>query len=184
MSDAFTRLAEWIAQFWDHMRPWAIVDQFEGGVIFRLGKYARTIEPGWNWKWPLAEIDKTVHTVVTTMSLPPQTVTTNDGKAVVVSCIVKYQIRDVKPYFCQIWDAGDVLRDVTMGSVKQVVMSRNYDALMHDDIEKLILDTVRREVNEYGFKIHRVTCVDLAQVRSVRLIGMEEMRFHTYVHKV
>jgi hypothetical protein len=41
---------------------------------------------------------------------------------------------------------------------------------MADPPTKKILDIVRREVSEYGFKVHRVTFADLAKVRSIRLI--------------
>ena len=183
MTESLSKLTEWVAQFWDHVRWWAIVDQFEGGVIFRWGKYNRTIYPGWNWKWPLMEVEKTVHTVITTTNLSPQTLTTQDGKGIVISVIVKYQIKDVKPYFCEIWNTQDVLRDVTMGVVKNTVMTRNYDELTHADLDKALTEAVRKEVNDYGFKIHKVTCTDLALARSIRVIGLEEMRFQHLISK-
>jgi hypothetical protein len=70
----------------------------------------------------------------------------------------------------RVFDAKDVLGDVAMGAVQRVVTGTDYETLMADPPTKKILDIVRREVSEYGFKVHRVTFADLAKVRSIRLI--------------
>jgi hypothetical protein len=62
-----------------------------------------------------------------------------------------------------------------MGAVRKVVTTMDYAALMADPPEKAILASVRSEVNEYGFRVHRVTFVDLAKVRSIRLIQASPM---------
>ncbi len=164
------KLFEWLSQFWGYIRPWAIVDQDQSGVILRLGRYSRTIGPGPHWKFPFLELDHTIDIVVTTIELRPQTLTTKDDVSIVISAIVKYQIRDVKPIMLEIRDAEDVLKDVTMGAVNNAITELDYKDIKSTDVERQVLDYVRREVNQYGFKVHKVTFADMGKIVSVRLL--------------
>lgn len=164
------KLLDILLQFGTLVAPFAVVKVYEHGVVLRVGRCHRVLEPGFHWKWPFAEDVVDINTVVTTMRLPPQTLTTKDDVSVVVSAIVKYQIVDPTRYLSEIWDAGDVLGDTTMGAVRQAIGGMNYKDLMAESPEKQVIQIVRNEVNQYGFKIFRITFTDLAKVRSYRLI--------------
>ena len=166
----FERLLELIFQLWDFIKPAVVVKQYEGGVVLRLGLWRRTLAPGFHWKWPLFEYVLEATTCVTTVRLPAQSLTTKDGKGVVAAAIVKYEIKDVKPYLLDIFDQNDVLVDVTMGAIRRAVSAADYAALMTEPPEKAVLEEVRGEVNKYGFKVHRLTFTDFALVKSIRLI--------------
>lgn len=166
----FDKILDWLDRGWTWVKPFNVIDAFEKGAVLRLGKFNRALEPGLHWKWPMIEQVIEITTCETTMRLPPQTLTTKDGIGVVAAAFVKYEIKNIEPFVTRIFDAKDVLADVTMGAVRKVVTTMEYAALMADPPEKAILATVRNEVNEYGFRVHRVTFVDLAKVRSIRLI--------------
>lgn len=167
----FEKLIDVILQGWGMLKPGFIVLAYEGGVVLRLGKFHRSVDPGFHFKWPLIETEITTFTAITTLDLRPQTITTLDNKSVVVSAVVKYQIRDAKPFLLDIWDSVDVLKDVTMGAIKQTIARLPYAGLNDPAVEAAVLEVVRKEVNQFGFKIHRVTFTDLGQIRSFRLIG-------------
>jgi len=167
----FEKLIDVVLQGWSILKPGFIVLAYESGVVLRLGKFHRTVDPGFHLKWPFVETVLTTTTVITTMELRPQTLTTADNKSVVVTAIVKYQIRDAKPFLLEIWDSVDVLKDVTMGAIRQTIGRLPYEALSSPDVELQVLELARKEVNQFGFKIHRVTFVDLGQIRSFRFIG-------------
>jgi regulator of protease activity HflC (stomatin/prohibitin superfamily) len=166
----FEKLAEWIASIRDSLRPWEVVEAYNRGVVLRWGKYNRTLDPGLHWKWPLAEDVISVLACITTLPLPPQTLTTRDDVGVVVAAVVKYEITKPEPYVTDIWDQKDVLGDVTMGAVRQAIAAVDYATLVAQPPERGILEAVRKEVGKYGFKIHNVTFTDVGRVRSLRLI--------------
>lgn len=166
----FEKLLELLAQSWHLFAPFGVVDVYEGAGVLRFGCYNRTKAPGFYWKWPLAERAVEVNTCLTTLRLPPQTLTTKDGHVIVVAAIIKYQIDRVEPYISKIWDQNDVLADVTMGAIRKAVSETEFDALRETPPEDTIIKLVRAEVNQYGFKIHKITFTDLGKVMSVRLI--------------
>jgi membrane protease subunit HflK len=166
----FERILDLLMQAWTHLVPFCVIDVYEAGGVLRLGIYHRTLEPGFHWKLPIIERVVEVNTCVTTLRLPPQTLTTQDRTSVVVATIIKYEIKDIRPYITQIWDQNDVLADVSMGAVREVIGGQAYDDLLASPPEEQAMQKIRREVNQYGFKVHKVTFTDLAAVRSFRLI--------------
>lgn len=169
----FERVFDFLAASWNVIRPWVIVADFEGGVILRFGRYSRELKPGLHWKLPLADTAIITSTVITTMSLRPQTLTTHDDLSVVISAIVKYHIADVRAYLLDIWDSADVLNDVTLGAIKESVASHDYNTLQASGLEENVLTIVRAEAEKFGVDVHKITFSDLGKVRSIRLITSE-----------
>jgi len=169
----FERVLDFIANSWNILRPVVVVSDFEGGVILRFGRYNREIKPGLHWKFPLADNAMITSTVITTMALRPQTLTTKDDLTIVLSAIVKYHISDVRTYLLDIWDSADVINDLTLGAIREVVASVIYKDLQGHLIEEEVLRTIKDEAMRYGVDIHKVTFSDLGKVRSLRLITNE-----------
>jgi len=167
----FERLIDLVAQAWETLSPYVVINAWEQGVVLRFGVFNRVLMPGIHWKIPLADYVHQVHTVTTTLRLPPQALTTKDGHNVVVATIVKYSITNPVPYVTDIYDQVDVLGDSTMGAIRHAVVAVDWDALKASPPEQIVLDILRKKVNRYGFKIEAVTFVDLGRIRSLRLIG-------------
>lgn len=172
----FDRIFDWVDRGWSWLRPFVVIDAWEKGAVLRFGKFRRALEPGFHWKWPLVEHVTEITAVETTMRLLPQTLTTKDGVGVVATAIVKYEIKDVEKFVTKIFDAKDALGDITMGAVRRTVSTMGYAALMAElTPETEVLKGVRSEVSQYGFKVNRITFIDLAKVRSIRLIQADPM---------
>jgi len=167
----FERLIDLLIQVWDRAAPAFIVHAYQTAGVLRFGRYHRTCPPGFHMKWPFVEEAIEVLTTVTTIRLPAQTITTADGKSIVASAMVKYSIRDVQPYITEITDQHDVLADVTCGSIRMAVREMTADQLVAEPPERRVVELVRKQVNEYGFKVHSVTFIDLAAVKTLRLIA-------------
>ena len=165
------KLIDLLINLWGHATPVVAVKCWMGGAVLRFGKFQRALEPGLHAKWPFAEEVIDVETCVTTLRLPPQTITTKDHVCVVVATIVKYQIKDVEPYVTAIWDQADVLGDITMGEVRAAVNGMAYTDLIDAPPEAVILAAVRKQVNAYGFRVHKVTFTDLGKIHTIRLMS-------------
>ena len=165
------RILDFIASFWRLFLPWVVVDDFEGGVLLRLGRFHKELSPGFQWKLPLFDMPVVTSTVITTMALRAQTLTTKDDLTIVVAAIVKYRIENVRAYLLDVWDSADVLNDVTMGAIREIVASYNY-AYLHDHlIEEDVFRIVHEETRKFGVEVLKVTFSDLGKVKSLRLIG-------------
>jgi regulator of protease activity HflC (stomatin/prohibitin superfamily) len=166
----FDKLLDILVASWHRLCPLEICEAYNHGVVLRFGRVHRVMEPGLHWKWPIVEDVNWVITAVTTLPLPPQTLTTQDDVGVVVAAIIKYEVARPELFATVIWDQRDVLADVTMGAVRQAVSTLKYLDLIANPPEDRILELVRKAVNRYGFKVHAVTFTDVGRVRSLRLI--------------
>lgn len=167
----FERILDFIVASWRMLLPWVVVDDFEGGVILRLGRFYRELAPGFQWKLPLVDIPVITSTVITTMSLRAQTLTTKDDLNIVVAAIVKYRITNVRAYLLDVWDSADVLNDVTMGAIREIVAASDYQYLHEQLIEEDVLEIVKAEAEKFGVEVLKITFSDLGKVKSLRLIG-------------
>ncbi len=75
-------------------RSLVIVRPFERGVVERLGKYMRTINPGLNMLVPFIERMKKVDMRENLIDVPPQEVITKDNVLVTVDAVFYFEVTD------------------------------------------------------------------------------------------
>lgn len=168
----FDRILDWIDRGWGLLKPFFIVEAWEGGIVLRFGKYNRTVGPGFHWKIPLCEKPYEATTCETTWRSPAQPLTTKDDISVTVMTVVRYQVTDVKPYLIDIHDQDDVLADRTMGLIRRLVAKSTFRELVEaEEPEKEIATALRRAVHRHGFKIHDVTFTAFTRARPIMLIS-------------
>lgn len=171
----FERLIDLILDLSKWAAPVVWVQPWEGGVrITSLGRFQRisAVGPGLHFKVPFLQLIELADVAATTINLPPQSLTSHDGRPVTASGIVKYSIKDVRPLFTAVVDREDVLRDVALGAIAEAIELRTWDAIMAQraEIRREIRGAIAKAVNDYGYKIERFTFSDLGAVRTIRLM--------------
>lgn len=164
------RLFEFLAQFGRHLVPFVIVPVYQNTAILRLGKYHRTLEQGFHWKWPFVEDPYPENIFLTTVRLQPQTLTTKDDMSIVVSGVVRYRVVDVQPYLSRIGDQHDLLIDTSMGAILKAVRGLTFRELLDAPPEGKIASDIRRQVKDFGVEIAGFTFTDMGRIRSIRLL--------------
>lgn len=164
-----------LKDLWSDIIFWFVVPQTQKAVVLRNGKYLRTVGPGAHFKLPcifsLGDEVNYTDSVTETTETNPQSVTTIDGKSVVVSAIIKHHVIDPKIYILEVMDVKDAIVDITMGKIKKNVMDRTWEECKDQSIDNDIAKQARSEAKKWGVHIDEVTIVNLAEIRSIRLIG-------------
>lgn len=165
------RLIDFFLQFIDQLLPLTVVNQTDKGVRLRFGKFREVLYSGWYYKIPF--IDEVIkHTVLwTTISLTSQSLTTKDGRDIVIKGIVKYRIVDIRIFLLEVWDAVDAISDMTQGIIFDIVKEKAWDELQTIDLKPLITRKVRNEAKRWGIEVETVTLSDLAKIKSIRLLN-------------
>jgi len=164
-------LINFIISLWQWFIPFRVVDQWEMGVILRLGKFKRVAAPGFHWIIPF-NVDKlmTAASVVQTHRLNKQSITTKEGKQIVVSAVIKFTVTDIRAFLLDVFQSGDAIEDVSMGGLRKIIASKSWDECQHDDLEEELKKAVKAEVKKFGIEVQKVTLPDLACIRSIRLL--------------
>lgn len=167
----FDKLIDWLISIWGQLIPFAIVNQQNKALRLRFGKYNKILEPGIHFKIPFFDEVFDQHVLWTTHSMPSQSLTTKDGKDVVIKGIIKYKISDYKTYTLEVWDATDAISDMTQGIIFDIVKYKTWEELQHEDLKNSITRKARLEAKRWGIEIETVTLSDLAKIRSIRLLS-------------
>ena len=165
------KLFEFLSQWVTDLLPMVIVPSYEEGVLLRFGKFKKVLLPGVHFKIPFGDEVIRQHVVVTTLSLPAQSLYTGDKQNFVVKGVVKYRIADVKTFLLEVYDAQDALSDMTLSIIKNIITSLPSDKCTDPDLDGILTKKARVEAKKWGVEIQQVTLTDIAPIRSYRLIN-------------
>jgi regulator of protease activity HflC (stomatin/prohibitin superfamily) len=140
-----------------------IVDQYERAVKFRLGKYVKTLNPGFRWIIPIIERVKKVDIRVIATDIPSQEVITKDNVPMKVNGVVFFKvvnseksILEVESYKYAISQlAQSALRDMTGKAELDTVLAKREE--IGDQIQKV----VDKETDPWGIKVTDVKIKDI-----------------------
>ena len=162
------KLLDFVITFIKDFLPFKIVDQWEQGVHLRFGKFHRVVYPGLNWKRPFFDQIWVTAVITQTVNLKPQTVTTSDGKTVVLTSIIRYHIENVEKFLLGVMHANDVLVDTTQGIIRDIVEDTNWDDLV--DLTNRVTPVVNKQVERWGIKVQLVSFPDFGQITTYRVM--------------
>lgn len=161
----------WIFEKIHDVLPFFVVQEYEEAALLRLGKFKQIYKKGIRFKIPLADSILKQNITTTTLSLPAQSVVTNDDKSLVVKGIVKYKVVDTQTFLMEVYDAVDAISDVSQGIIKEVLTSKSWEECRDVEIDNTITKKVRAEIKKFGVYIDKVTLTDIAPIKSLRLFN-------------
>jgi membrane protease subunit HflK len=160
---------------WSDIIFWYVVPQTQRAVVLRNGVYLKEVGAGLHIKCPcifsIGDEINYVDIVVETTETEAQSLTTADGKAVVVSAIIKHRVSDPKVYLLEVMDVKSAITDIPMGKIKKNIMDRTWEECKDPSVDNDIAKQARSECKKWGVAIDDITLINLAEIRSIRLIG-------------
>ena len=165
------KLVEFLTKFSYQMMPWVIIEQWNGAVQLRLGKFIKVLYPGIHFKIPLFDSIIECPVITQSVNLPSQTLTTLDEQGIVLKSIIRYRVSNIQTYLLSVMHANDVLIDTTQGIIRDVVERTTWNNLV--DVNETITNEVKEYVVRWGIEVEAVTITDLGIVKSFRIFGDE-----------
>ena len=168
----FDRLLDTILQFIDLFKFWVVLDPYEAGVLLRLGRFIRVLEPGFHWLIPFG-VDRYLHehTVPRTHSLMPQSVTLTDGKQVGFEAVITYNVRDIKVALLEVEDSEHAIQDSCAGTIAHTVAKCTWQEIVDTtEWENRVLKACRLRGFKFGLEITGVQFSTMALIRTIRLM--------------
>lgn len=135
-----------------------IINQYERGVVLRLGKYSRTLDPGFRVIIPYLDKMVKVDIRTTPMDIPKQEVITKDNVTVNVDAVVYARVIDASKAVLETTNyryatstfAQTALRDVTGNFDLDEILSKR------DEISQRIREIVDAQTDKWGIDIESV----------------------------
>jgi len=135
-----------------------VILEYERLVIFRLGKYKRTIGPGVVYILPIFEKAQKVDLRIVTADIPRQEVITRDNIPVLANTVVYYKVERPEDAVIKIENYAFAVRQYTQAALRDVVGNMELDSVLteRDKIAADIRGIVDTETNEWGIDIKSI----------------------------
>ena len=144
-----------------------VINEYERGVIFRLGRIIDPKGPGIRWIIPLVDKFQKISLRIITMDVPPQDVITRDNVSVKVNAVVYFKVIDPVKATIQVENYLYATSQLAQTTLRSILGMVELDELLSER-EKLNLqlqEVLDKQTDPWGIKVTlvEVKYVDLPQ---------------------
>ncbi|ENM5919415.1 FtsH protease activity modulator HflK [Vibrio mimicus] len=128
------------------------IGEAERGVVLRLGKYDRIVDPGLNWRPRFIDEVTPVNVQAIRSLRASGLMLTKDENVVTVSMDVQYRISDPYKYLYQVTNADDSLRQATDSALRAVIGDSLMDSILtsgRQQIRQSTQQTLNQIIDSY-----------------------------------
>jgi regulator of protease activity HflC (stomatin/prohibitin superfamily) len=144
-----------------------IVQQYQKGVLFRLGRVVGVREPGLRLIVPLVEVLRRVSLRIVTMPIQSQGIITRDNVSVDVSAVAYYRVVDATKAVVAIENVAAAINQIAQTTLRKVVGQHTLDQTLAetDRINVAIREILDGTTEDWG------VVVTLVELKNIRLPG-------------
>ncbi len=141
-----------------------IINQYERGVVFTLGKFTSIMQPGLNFIVPVIQVVTKIDIRIKAEAVPDQNAITKDNVTVTVNAVLYYKISDASAAVIEVENYKYAISQYAQTTMRNVVGEVTLDELLsgRDRIADRIRETLGAEVESWGIKVHNVELKDIS----------------------
>jgi len=152
------------------------INQYERGVLFTMGRYVKTKEPGWRIVWPIFQSMKKVDIRVKAVDVPDQEAITKDNISVKVNAVIYYKISDAAKAVIEVENFYYAVSQLAQTTMRNAVGEVDLDKLLssRDEVSERIKLVVDKASDPWGIKVESVELKDINLPEDMkRVIGKQ-----------
>ena len=147
-----------------------IVNEYQKGVLFRLGKLRRVREPGLNVIIPFVDVLKKVSLRVVTMPIQSQGIITRDNVSIDVAAVAYYRVVDAVKSVMAVENVSAAINQIAQTTLRNVVGQHTLDEILSetDAININIREILDVTTGEWGVVVTLVELKDIQLPDSMK----------------
>src|SRR5436305_4953176 len=141
------------------IRAIRIVPQARAGVVERLGRFHRVLEPGLSIVVPFADrVRPLVDLREQVVSFPPQPVITEDNLVVNIDSVIYYGVTDPKAATYEIANYIQAIEQLTVTTLRNVIGGLTLEQTLtsRDEINSQLRSVLDEATGKWGIRVNRV----------------------------
>lgn len=140
-----------------------VVQQYEKGAVFFLGKITGIKDPGLTWIFPYFSWMRKVDLRTITLPIPAQRIITKDNVSVDVSAVAYYKVVDVTKSIVAIENIMAAINQLSQTTMRNIVGKFQLDEILseRDAINVEIRTTLDQRTEEWGVVVSAVEIKDI-----------------------
>ena len=142
-----------------------VANQYERGVVFRLGRFNRTAGPGLYLLWPLVEWQTKLDLRTVTRDVEQQEGITRDNVPMKVDAVIWFRIIDPERAVMQVREVAYAVAQVSLTTLRTVLGQHTLDDILkeQDTIAEAMQEAIDSVTEPWGVK------VELVQMKNVEI---------------
>src|SRR6266481_5670597 len=156
-----------------------IVPQARAGVIERLGRYHRTLNPGLAIVVPFVDrLRPLIDLREQVVSFPPQPVITEDNLVVNIDTVIYYQVTDARAASYEIANYIQAIEQLTVTTLRNVIggMALEKTLTSRDEINNQLRGVLDEATGKWGIRVNRVELKAIDPPVSIKDTMEKQMR--------
>ena len=135
-----------------------IVKPWQKGVVERLGRYNRTVNPGLRFIIPIIEVLRKVDMREMVVDVPPQEVITKDNVVVTVDAVIYYEVTDPVKVLYNVKNFYMAVTKLAQTNLRNIIGDMQLDESLtsREKINANLRDILDEATDKWGVKITRV----------------------------
>src|SRR5664279_5055697 len=162
-----------------------VAQEYERGVVFRLGRYRGLRGPGLYWIIPLG-IERAVKVDIRTrtVSAEQQETITRDSVTIKVNAVLWYRIVDASKSVIAVADAPAAVYQLALTGLRNIIGQHDLDEILQErnKINALLGDNISASTEAWGLEVQRFEMKDvelpvaMQQVMAMQAEAIREKR--------
>jgi regulator of protease activity HflC (stomatin/prohibitin superfamily) len=144
-----------------------ILNEYERGVVFRLGRIVAPKGPGFKWIIPMVDKMTKISLRVITMDVPPQDIITKDNVSVKVNAVVYFRVVDPVKAVIQVENYLYATSQLAQTTLRSILGQVELDGLLaeRETLNMKLQEVLDKHTDPWGIKVTlvEVKYVDLPQ---------------------
>ncbi|WP_308493885.1 SPFH domain-containing protein [Microbacterium terrisoli] len=156
-----------------------IIPQASAGVVERLGRYHKTLDPGLNLLVPFIDhLRPLIDMREQVVSFPPQPVITEDNLVVSIDTVVYFQVTDARAATYEIANYLGAVEQLTTTTLRNVVGGLNLEEALtsRDEINSKLRIVLDEATGKWGIRVSRVELKAIDPPLSIQDSMEKQMR--------
>ena len=140
------------------------IDEYQRGVKFSFGKFAKIMNPGWRLVLPIFQSYKVVDIRTKAVDVPEQDAITKDNVTIKINAVIYYKVFDAAKAVLAVENYYYAVSQLAQTTMRNAVGAVSLDELLseRDKISTEICNIIDAATDPWGIKVENVELKDIA----------------------
>lgn len=139
------------------------INEYQRGILFQLGKYKHTLNPGWRIVIPVFQSMRKVDIRTKAVDVPDQEAITKDNISARINAVIYYKVKDSAKAIIEVENFFHAVSQLAQTTMRNVVGEMDLDELLsnREAASRKIKDIVDQLTDPWGIQVENVELKDI-----------------------
>ncbi|MBR6688616.1 MAG: slipin family protein [Clostridia bacterium] len=140
------------------------INEYERGILFSFGKFAKVLAPGWHIILPVIHSYSKIDVRTKAVDVPEQEAITKDNISIRINAVLYYNVFDASKAVLAVQNYNYAVAQLAQTTMRNIVGSVSLDELLteREKLSQEICNIVDAATDPWGIKVENVELKDVA----------------------